>query len=71
MSPAKKRGRGRPPAGIGGKKSSQYRQLAVRVPDETIRQVTSLAASLELPQWQVVRNAIAEYFRATRPGSIK
>ena len=60
---AKKRGRGRPPAGIGGKPSSQYPQLAVRVPQETIDQCTTIAEALEVPQWQVVREAVARYHR--------
>ena len=63
MSAAKKRGRGRPPAGIGGKPSSEYPQLAVRVPRETIEQCLAIAEALDLPQWQVVREAIARYHR--------
>jgi hypothetical protein len=63
MTAAKKRARGRPPAGLGGQPSSKYPQLAVRVPPETIEQCAAIATALELPQWQVVREAIARYHR--------
>lgn len=54
---------GRPPAGIDGKPSSEYPQLAVRVPAETIRQVAEIAGACDVPQWQVVREAVARYHR--------
>ena len=66
MTARKKRGRGRPPAGIGGKPSSEYPQFAVRVPRETIEQCLDIAEALEVPQWQVVREAIARFHRRVR-----
>lgn len=59
----RKRKAGRPPAGIDGKPSSEYPQLGVRVPPETIRQCAEIAAAQQIPQWQVVREAIARYYR--------
>jgi hypothetical protein len=52
-------------AGIGGKPSSKYPQLAVRVPRETIEQCAEIATKKNVPQWQVVREAIARYHRQT------
>jgi hypothetical protein len=66
MKAAKASRAGRPPAGIDGKKSSQYPQLAVRVPPETMRQVADIATAREIPQWQVVRAAVALYHRRVR-----
>jgi hypothetical protein len=57
------RKRGRPPAGLDGAPSSQYPQLAVRVPQETIDQCTAIAEKKDIPQWQVVHEAIARYHR--------
>ena len=57
------RRRGRPPAGIDGQPSSQYPQLAVRVPPETIDQLAAIAEKKGLRQWQVVREAIARLHR--------
>ncbi len=54
------------PAGIDGKPSSRYPQLAVRVPPETIVLCAAIAERLDVPQWQVVREAIARYDRQTR-----
>jgi hypothetical protein len=70
MKTAKTRKAGRPPAGIDGKPSSEYPQLAVRVPVETIRQVAEIAAARDVPQWQVVREAVARFHRQAvkRPG---
>ena len=65
MTAAKKSGRGRPPAGIGGAPSSRYPQLAVRVPPETIEQCTQIAEKRGVAQWQVVREAIARYHAQT------
>lgn len=63
MKATKPRKVGRPPAGIDGAPSSEYPQLAVRVPPETIRQVAEVAAARDVPQWQVVREAVARYHR--------
>lgn len=57
--------RGRPPAGLAGKPSSKYPQLAVRVPPETIRQCADLASALKVPQWLVVQIAIDAYAQRT------
>lgn len=66
MKTAKIRKAGRPPAGIGGKPSSRYPQLAVRVPPETIRQCAEIARQRDIPQWHVVREAIGRYHRQLR-----
>jgi hypothetical protein len=66
MKAQKTRKVGRPPAGIDGKPSSRYPQLAVRVPPETIVLCAAIAERLDVPQWQVVREAIARYDRQTR-----
>jgi hypothetical protein len=66
MKAQKTRKVGRPPAGMDGQPSSRYPQLAVRVPPETIAQCAAIAVRLDLPQWQVVREAIARYHRQTR-----
>lgn len=60
-----KRKAGRPPAGIDGAPSSQYPQLAVRVPQDTIDQLAAIAAKKGLRQWQVVREAMAKLHRQT------
>ena len=65
MKAQKGRKIGRPPAGLDGKPSSRYPQLAVRVPPETIAQCTAIAERLAVPQWQVVREAIVRYHRQT------
>jgi hypothetical protein len=67
MTATKKRKAGRPPAGIDGKPSSRYPMLNVRVPPETIAQCAQIAKQLDVPQWQVVREAIARYHRKLRP----
>ena len=48
-----RRKRGRPPAGVGGERSSEYPQLAVRVPQVTIDQCVAIAERLDVPQWLV------------------
>jgi hypothetical protein len=46
-----------------GERSSEYPQLAVRVPRLTLDQCIEIAEKLELPQWQVVRQAVEQYHR--------
>ena len=70
MAAKKKDRRGRPPAGLDGAPSSQYPQLAVRVPQETIAKCAEIAATKSVPQWQVVHEAITRYHRQVcRPRS--
>jgi predicted transcriptional regulator len=60
---AKRRG-GRPPAGLRpGEKSSEYHQLTLRIPPETLRQLDAAAGALSFPRWRVVVQAVAAYVR--------
>ena len=51
---------GRPPTGVRpGELASQYKQVIVRLPPETVTQLQALSQTLEQPQWRVVVDAIA------------
>ncbi len=63
MKTAKAKRAGRPPAGIDGKPSSEYPQLAVRVPPQSLRQVAEIAAARDVLQWQVICEAVARFHR--------
>lgn len=52
------RRRGRRPAGPGGARTSEYRVLSVRVPDDTHRLLKDLATALDLNRAQVVEAAL-------------
>jgi predicted transcriptional regulator len=55
---------GRPPAGVRpGEKSSDYHQLTLRIPPETLRQLDAIAGTLFVPRWRVVVQAVAAYVR--------
>lgn len=57
---------GRPPAGVGGDKSSEYPMLAVRVPPGTKAVLKALALQRKAPLWAVVAEAVVAYV-ATLP----
>jgi predicted transcriptional regulator len=50
--------RGRPPAGRDGSKTSEYRVLSVRVPEDTHRLLAELAAVMSLTRGRVVETAL-------------
>jgi hypothetical protein len=51
---------GRPPTGVRpGELASQYKQVIVRLPPETVAQLAKLSVSRGQPQWRVVVDAIA------------
>jgi hypothetical protein len=55
--------RGRPPAGPGGKKVSDYPQLTVRLPAETRARLSTLSLLLAQPMWQIIDDALNTYVR--------
>ena len=58
----KQRGRGRPTAGMRpGERSSHYKQLTMRVPDETRAELQAIAEVLERPMWRAVVHAVRAY----------
>lgn len=61
---AKRPAVGRPPAGVRpGEKSSDYHQLTLRMPPESVRQIDALAFALKQPRWRLVALAVAAYVR--------
>jgi hypothetical protein len=53
---------GRPPTGVRpGELASQYKQVLVRLPPETVTQLETLSQTLAQPQWRVVVEAIAAF----------
>ena len=57
---------GRPPAGLRGEKTTQYPQLAIRVPPQTMTLLHVLSAVQHVPIWRVVMDAIMAYGRKHR-----
>jgi hypothetical protein len=55
--------RGRPPAGPGGRKVSEYPQLTVRLPVETRARLSTLSLLLAQPMWRIIDQALAVYVR--------
>ena len=63
----KRRGPGQPPAGIrAGEKVSEYHQLTIRVPDDTVALLTRLAARLGLPRWRIVHEALHAFAKGRK-----
>ena len=44
-----------------GEKSSEYKRLAVRLPDDVRSQVDAASAALRRPAWRIVVDAIRAY----------
>ena len=65
----KTRGRGQPPAGLHGEKSSEYHRLTIRVPDVTVARLERLAEQLEQPYWRIVHDALKAYRPRRKSGS--
>jgi len=62
--PKAKKGAGRPPTGLEGQKSSEYRRLALRLPDDALTNLDAISRVVRLPQWRVVADALAAYIGA-------
>jgi len=62
--PKAKKGAGRPPTGLEGQKSSEYRRLALRLPDDALANLDAISRVVRLPQWRVVADALAAYIGA-------
>ena len=59
---------GRPPTGVRpGERLTDYKQVTVRLPPETVAQLETLSAQLERPQWRVMCDAIAVLSRVGLP----
>ena len=59
--------RGRKPTGRRGELVSEYKQVTVRLPPETVAALENLAELESRPQWQVMADAIEAYAAARRP----
>ena len=56
---------GRPPTGVRpGERLTDYKQVTVRLPPETVAQLEHLSEQLERPQWRVMCDALAMLSRA-------
>ena len=62
--PKANRGAGRPPTGLDGEKSSQYRRLALRLPDDALARLDAISRVVKHPQWRVVADALSAYMGA-------
>jgi predicted DNA-binding protein len=62
--PKAKRGAGRPPTGLEGAKQSEYRRLALRLPDDALARLDAISRVVRLPQWRVVSDALEAYVGA-------
>ena len=59
---------GRPPTGVRpGERLTDYKQVTVRLPPETVAQLEHLSEKLERPQWRVMCDAIAVLSRVGLP----
>ena len=65
----KPRGRtGRPPTGVRpGERLTDYKQVTVRLPPETVAQLEDLSEKMARPQWRVVCDAISLLSRIGPP----
>jgi hypothetical protein len=60
-----KRGAGRPPTGLNpGEKSTDYKRIAVRLPDDALATLDAISRVVRLPQWRVIADALAAYMGA-------
>lgn len=57
-------GPGRQPRGPHGERTSEYRRVMVRLPDDAHHLLDALARHLAAPKWQVIATALRAY--ATR-----
>jgi hypothetical protein len=62
MTTARKRKRGRPPAGLRpGERTTDYRRLTLRIPARIHELLERLARDEHVPQWRIVVSALLEY----------
>ena len=60
-----KRGAGRPPTGLKeGERSTDYKRLTVRLPDDTLTALNAIGRVVDRPAWRVLADAIAAYWGA-------
>jgi predicted transcriptional regulator len=60
-----KRGAGRPPTGLNeGERSTDYKRLAVRLPDDTLAALNAIGRVVDRPLWRVLADAVASYMGA-------
>jgi predicted transcriptional regulator len=53
---------GRPLTGLRpGEKASEYKQLTVRLPDETLSALNAIGRVVSRPMWRVMVDAVAAY----------
>ena len=52
---------GRPPAGPGGAKVSDYPQLTVRIPPDTKHRLEALSALRGVPLWQLIDASVLAF----------
>jgi hypothetical protein len=69
--PQRKKGKprgtaGRKPTGRRGELVSEYKQVTVRLPPETVDTLVAIAARQDRTQWQVIADAIEAYDRFSR-----
>lgn len=58
----KARGPGRPPTGLRpGEKATDYRQMTIRLPDETLAALDAIGRVVKRPMWRVMVDAVAAY----------
>lgn len=58
---------GRPPAGDGGQKVSDYTQITMRLPDPTKALLDAISGMTGMPAWRVFEQALASYVQALSP----
>jgi hypothetical protein len=60
-----KRGPGRPATGLRpGERSTEYRRLTVRLPDDTLAALGAISRVVDRPLWRVLADAVAAYMGA-------
>jgi len=64
MIDAKRKRRGRPPAGTHGDRVIDYPQLALRIPPATFRRLQAITTVENRPQWRVLADVLDTYIRA-------
>jgi len=56
-----RRKRGRPPAGDGGQKVSDWGQTTLRLPDTTRQLLMAIGGMTGLPAWRIIERALQAY----------
>lgn len=69
-APARKGRPGRPPAGVNGERSSDYRAMSLRLPAAARQRLAALRIAAQRPAWAIVADALdvyAAHLAAERP----